>query len=211
MKKLINLLTASALVTLSSIAFAQTDVPNTFEANTPAASSEVNANFDALATAIDALASRVTALENASPGDGQDTVTGNVDGRTYRAFQVDREIVAAEDGVVVEDVLFTNDLMLTFGAGGMVEIQGSTTDGVIVSNGSIFIETESDNPPATYLQTGQSVVITVVDDDGTDSFEFIFSPDGTSFISLLSGGSDTEIIGGLIVGVETVPTGVIPQ
>ena len=210
MKKLINLLTASALVTLSSIAFAQTDVPNTFEANTPAASSEVNANFDALATAIDALASRVTALENASPGDGQDTVTGNVDGRTYRAFQVDREIIA-EDGVVVEDLLFTNDLMLTFGAGGMVEIQSSITEGVIVSNGSIFIETELENPPATYLQTGQSVVITVVEGDETDSFEFIFSPDGTSFISHLSGGSDTEIIGGLIVGVETVPTGVIPQ
>ena len=123
---------------------------------------------------------------------------------------MDREIIA-EDGVVVEDVLFTNDLMLTFGAGGMVEIQGSITEGVIVSNGSIFIETESDNLVASYLQTGQSVVITVVEGDETDSFEFIFSPDGASFISLFSEASDTDIIGGLIVGVETVPTGVIPQ
>jgi VCBS repeat-containing protein len=45
------------------IVFAQTTVPNTFTAGTAAKASEVNANFHALATAIDNLESRVSKLE----------------------------------------------------------------------------------------------------------------------------------------------------
>ena len=219
MKKLINLLTASALVTLSSIAFAQTDVPNTFEANTPAAASEVNANFDALATAIDALASRVTALENASPGDGQDTVTGNVENRFYQAFDVSREVFVGDGGGFIADAIFSNDISITF-TSTTVEVFTSSVEAELIS--SSF--TDPDNGPTarplsfnffgegseslmgTYVQTGQSVVITIVEGDETDIIELIFSPDGTNFIGLFSAGSASDIEAGLIVGVEVQPT-----
>src|SRR5258706_4460391 len=51
------------LSVLSGVAFAQTTVPNTFTRGTAAKASEVNANFQALATAIDNLGSRVSKLE----------------------------------------------------------------------------------------------------------------------------------------------------
>jgi hypothetical protein len=49
-----------ALVALSGGALAQTTVPNTFAAGTPAKAAAVNANFQALATAIDKVASSAT-------------------------------------------------------------------------------------------------------------------------------------------------------
>ncbi len=49
-----------ALLVLSGGALAQTTVPNTFAAGTPAKATAVNANFQALATAIDKVASSVT-------------------------------------------------------------------------------------------------------------------------------------------------------
>ncbi|MEY3006689.1 MAG: hypothetical protein RI942_1031, partial [Pseudomonadota bacterium] len=44
---------------LSPFAFAQTEVPNVFEDGRPARAAEVNANFDALVTAIDAVTAGV--------------------------------------------------------------------------------------------------------------------------------------------------------
>jgi hypothetical protein len=49
-----------ALLALSGGALAQTTVPNTFAAGTPAKAAAVNANFQALATAIDKVASSAT-------------------------------------------------------------------------------------------------------------------------------------------------------
>jgi hypothetical protein len=49
-----------ALLALSGGALAQTTVPNTFAAGTPAKAAAVNANFQALATAIDKVAASVT-------------------------------------------------------------------------------------------------------------------------------------------------------
>ena len=57
MRRSISLL---ALLALSDGALAQTTVPNTFAAGTPAKAAAVNANFQALATAIDKVASSVT-------------------------------------------------------------------------------------------------------------------------------------------------------
>lgn len=48
----------------STTVLAQTTVPHTFTAGSPAKASEVNANFAALVTAVNALAARVSALEN---------------------------------------------------------------------------------------------------------------------------------------------------
>jgi hypothetical protein len=51
------------LCVIGGNALAQTTVPHTFAAGTAARAAEVNANFEALATAIDALAARVDKLE----------------------------------------------------------------------------------------------------------------------------------------------------
>jgi hypothetical protein len=56
-----NLIIGSLL--LSAAAHAQVTVPNTFQPASPAKASEVNANFTALATAINSLATRVAKLE----------------------------------------------------------------------------------------------------------------------------------------------------
>lgn len=57
---------------------AQTKVPNTFLPGTPAKAADVNANFQALATAINALASRVDKLEgNITQADLAGTYTVN--------------------------------------------------------------------------------------------------------------------------------------
>ncbi|GEM_PF-3464466 len=49
------------------------DVPNTFEAGAAATAASVNANFSALITAIDAIGSRVTALEAGTTSSGNVT------------------------------------------------------------------------------------------------------------------------------------------
>jgi len=54
---------ALSCIVFSAAAVAQTTVPNTFTAGTAAKAAQVNANFTALATAIDALASRVAKFE----------------------------------------------------------------------------------------------------------------------------------------------------
>ena len=56
-------LALSILMSAASVGFAQTAVPHTFTANTPARAAEVNANFQALVTAINAIGARVNRLE----------------------------------------------------------------------------------------------------------------------------------------------------
>lgn len=58
-----KLLSTLVLTAATFAAQAQTSVPNTFTAGTPAKASEVNANFQALVTAINGLNTRVSKLE----------------------------------------------------------------------------------------------------------------------------------------------------
>lgn len=60
-KLIVNAVLSS--LTLSAPAWAQVTVPNTFTAGAPARAADVNANFQALVTAINALGARVTKLE----------------------------------------------------------------------------------------------------------------------------------------------------
>jgi hypothetical protein len=59
----LGLICLVALATLGNTAMAQVTVPNTFTSGTPAKASEVNANFQALATAINSLSDRVAKVE----------------------------------------------------------------------------------------------------------------------------------------------------
>ncbi len=60
-------LVALLLLALNSTVFAQTTVPFTFTSGTAAKASEVNADFQALATAIDALSARINKLDGTTP------------------------------------------------------------------------------------------------------------------------------------------------
>ena len=78
MKLLKALMIAGIVSTSAGTALAQTTVPNTFTAGTTASASQVNANFTALANAINNLSARVDALE----ADPSVTVNDLV-GKTY--------------------------------------------------------------------------------------------------------------------------------
>ena len=72
---MIRLLTATLLVASFSVV-ADTKVPNTFTDGTPAKASEVNANFDALEAAIDAIPEGPAGATGPAGADGEDGATG---------------------------------------------------------------------------------------------------------------------------------------
>ena len=62
-------LTVAIALLLTSVAFGQTEVPNTFESGQPAVAGEVNDNFDALAEAIDQNVSDIQAIPAGAQGE----------------------------------------------------------------------------------------------------------------------------------------------
>jgi len=81
MKRLKTLMIAGIASTFAGTALAQATVPNTFTPGTAASASQVNANFTALANAIDNLAARVTLLE--SPLNKPSVTLNDLVGKTY--------------------------------------------------------------------------------------------------------------------------------
>lgn len=89
MKASYKLMFIGALTLLTGTVTAATTVPNTFTGGTAASASEVNANFTALANAIDALEARVAALENP-------TIDANfLNGKTFCLMSVNSEVGAS--------------------------------------------------------------------------------------------------------------------
>jgi len=117
---MLRALTALCAFLFSGALFAQTTVPNTFTAGTAARASEVNANFTALATAIDAVIARVAALETP-------TVTTAAFAGTYRYTSV---------GVGLGALAGT-------GGAGNIQVSGSTASGTVTlnANGTATIST----------------------------------------------------------------------
>ena len=72
---MIRLLTATLLVASFSVV-ADTEVPHRFEDGTPAKAAEVNANFDALEAAIDAIPEGPAGATGPAGADGEDGATG---------------------------------------------------------------------------------------------------------------------------------------
>lgn len=79
-----NLFLAVGFLVLSNTASAQTTVPNTFTAGSPAKAAEVNANFQALVTAINSLGARV------------DSVSTRVDSVTARVGKLEGTLTATD-------------------------------------------------------------------------------------------------------------------
>lgn len=213
MKTLNKIFTAAALITFASFANAQTEVPNTFEGGTAALATEVNANFDALIDAIDALSAEVDALEAAAP-------TSDVAGRDYLLFStwqfIEDQRTRTEStpndtlifnfGTTEADVSFSNIGTVTLGTERNIEreLGWSTVDGVP------FIGTLSDDEEVTdatvdYTQTGNLVE---VPDFGV---EFYASKDGSILIfndyrGDPSDEGDSRFEGGQVILIEVETT-----
>lgn len=103
-----SVLVALSMTVLCGVASAQTTVPNTFTAGTAAKAAEVNANFQALATAINALATRVARL------DGPPTAAGLAG--TYAVNGIQTELVPGSGSGRV--IVYTYEGTATFAANG---------------------------------------------------------------------------------------------
>ena len=116
----IRLLVVTLCVFLSAAVNAQVTVPNTFTAGTPAKASEVNANFQALVTAVNSLTARVGKLE------GQ--VTAADLAGTYSLHQFQTELGG---GVAQRVATYTSNgtATVTLAANGAVTISSVTSQG----------------------------------------------------------------------------------
>src|SRR4051812_7194615 len=100
-------LVALGLVLLAGAAHAQTSVPHSFSSGQPARAAEVNANFQALATAINNLTARVDRLEGAA------VTAANVAG-TYQLFGLQTGIAPSGSGLI-ETITYTGTVTLAGG------------------------------------------------------------------------------------------------
>lgn len=176
-------LTALCAFLLSGGVLAQTTVPHTFTAGAPARASEVNANFAALATAIDAVIARVAALE--SP-----TLTMAAVAGTYRFASLELGISAfagtnAQGYLQVSPVRSSGTITLTASGAATLTLTSESTHGRLdyspapnhvhaqvpsgttagAASGSLVgitftRETDPHTVPGTWTVTGGEVVIT---------------------------------------------------
>lgn len=165
-----------SLCVVSNAAFAQTAVPYTFSSGTPAKASEVNANFQALATAIDGLATRVNKLE------GQITSADIVGTYTSRIHQV-----GVQQGTGATEAI-TYEGSLTFAADGTFT---STSVGHVNDVGGP--STISEPFSGAWSVSGNTVTITLTGQ--TTPYSFFGIAGGRLLISTIYGVDTTSHVG----------------
>lgn len=123
-----TILLALSLVALSCGVSAQTSIPNTFAAGTPARAAEVNANFQALATAINTLTTRVAKLE------GSGLTAADIAG-TYAVTGMQMGLIpsvgtpgAGTNQGLLESISYSGTLTLTAGGGAGGTSSGNVTE-----------------------------------------------------------------------------------
>ena len=102
--------TTFAALVLAGTASAQVSVPNTFAAGTPARAAEVNANFQALVTAMNSLSTRVSKLEG-------NIVSSDLVG-TYTVNQFQTELGASSSTSAGRVAVYTGGGTVTFAVDG---------------------------------------------------------------------------------------------
>jgi len=197
---------------LSTAALAQTTVPHNFTAGAPARASEVNANFSALASAIDALAGRVAALE--SPTLTMASLAGS-----YRFTSLELGISAASGAnasgyLQVSPVRSSGTLTLAAGGAVSVSLTSEATHGRIeyspapnhvhaqVPSGttagaasgstvssSLTRETDPHTVPGTWTLTNGEIVITFT---GAGTVRLLPASSRLLIGANLEAGSDTD-------------------
>ncbi len=131
---------------ISTLASAQTSVPNTFVAGQPAKAADVNADFQALVTAINALTTRVTKLE------GTTVAAADLAG-TWTFIGYQDEI---DNGGGIQHETYTGSCTLT------ATTYSCSTSGSIVSNaggGGWHTSSETGTPSGTLTLSGSTVTL----------------------------------------------------
>lgn len=136
--------TTFAALVLAGTASAQVSVPNTFAAGTPARAAEVNANFQALVTAMNSLSTRVSKLEG-------NIVSSDLVG-TYTVNQFQTELGASSSTSAGRVAVYTGGGTVTFAVDGSATWSGQTELGHQLNLPSLTL-TAINNPQATSTTT----------------------------------------------------------
>jgi hypothetical protein len=159
MKTLTTLLIATAVAAIGSKTFAQTSVTNTFETGDVISASEVNANFNDVLDAIDALSAEVEALQAAAP-------TNDVTGRTYGLINMDIFFEDQQTGSIVNETVLTN-------------LGGSAADFTFNANGTVSIVDISSEEADLYVDTnGTGAGVSEIRSDSDTDFTADYTQDG---------------------------------
>ncbi|ACL74108.1 hypothetical protein Tgr7_3039 [Thioalkalivibrio sulfidiphilus HL-EbGr7] len=145
--KLKNIMLAGAMaIALTGTAQAQVAVPNTFADGQPAVAAEVNANFSALATAINDLADRVTALESGAGDTGSTGVPG-----VYRIVSTQTELFG--QNMVEAGYAELNGYVLTgrlvMNSGGTWSLEGNEFEHRLAGIGDVQFDVDPDTQNVT--------------------------------------------------------------
>lgn len=186
MNNLIKFFVAATATVFIAQASAQTEVPNTFEAGGAAVAAEVNANFDALIDAIDALSEEIDALQAAAP-------TNLVAGRDYQLFSTwqfveDQRTRTPNPNNTILFNFGTTEADLSFGTNGTATLGTETnierdtfwdTTSGNPDMGDFNEESEAVNEAFDYTQDGGLVTVFIPD----MQLEFYASKDGSILVA----------------------------
>jgi hypothetical protein len=145
-------------------------VPHTFTAGSPAKASEVNANFAALVTAVNALEARVAALENPLAA-----TVASVAG-TYKYTSLEVGVSGGVTGgggtqAIVTGGSFSGTVVLGAGGGATFTIDGNETQGRVESfNTAPHAHAESGGGSTGATQSGTTTTPAVTRFGGPESF-----------------------------------------
>lgn len=179
MKKTILAATIAAFMPTMMIASeVDSTAVTTFQSQTPAVASEVNANFSALITAINDNATRLAALEAAA-------TAISVSGNGYKLFAVNPDLAVADDSSFVNIAAGLTQAVLSFGTGGsgtlnitddaFYEVNFPSNQLFNFSGEEVGIEN------FTYTQDGSTVTITFVDNS---TMQFTAAADGSLLVGV---------------------------
>ena len=145
-------LAALAFAGFTALANAQVTVPFTFAPSTAARAAEVNANFQALATAIDNLAARVSKLE------GQITPADIAGVYGWRGLQI-----GLINGGMVETISYTGTVTLAPNGTFSGTLTGRGFD--LPAGGNRVLHNTDDNVSGTWTLSGSNTVTLSLGDD----------------------------------------------
>lgn len=205
MKHVKNMILAGAISTLMTGAAIAGEVGSvtTFSANTPAVASQVNANFDALITAINDNNSRIAALEAAAP-------TNNVSGKTYALEQIGILLRGNNSDYITAGNL-SQSYTLTLSASNTFSFTGTENEGEIGLNGTVtrWEDNTAISATGTWAQSGNTLTLTF-EDLSTVAFT-VASNGGVVLLNEYTYGVEddqptfTRTESSLIIGVEIPP------
>lgn len=228
MKNVKHMILAGAIASVftSSVMAAEVGPITTFQSGQAAQASQVNANFQALITAINDNNSRIAALEAALAS------ANSVAGKYYKVRDMGWILAAHRVGEGTDmpggDQQVTNgfsrvgfysgNLDFHFAENGEITISGIDMDVEMFTNPNSDIGSVVSGPfneTGTWVQDGHTVTVTLGEGDEQDVFEFTVSRNGevlsTSNIGLrgitpaMGGNFQHEYEGGLGVGVRVDP------